>query len=147
MFGLDALQMRNQVQMTVAQQYDVTSVWVLTRQLLGVIGLLMLTFAGWRSLRSARRVAPRNTPRSDFIVPCRRSCRSRRRRREARLIAFVLHSLDDQDSRRTLREAGITSRSVRCREFALRISACRAAMTRSARTRPHRSPPTRSECA
>jgi branched-subunit amino acid transport protein AzlD len=69
MFGLDVLQMRNQVQMSVAQQYDVTSAWMLIRVLLGVVGFLILAIATLRSVQAAKKVAPRRTPTGgNFIV-------------------------------------------------------------------------------
>jgi len=68
MFGLDVLEMRNQVQMSVAQQYDVTSAWVLVRLLLGVAGFLILAIAALKSMRAAEKLAPRRTPVSGNLI-------------------------------------------------------------------------------
>jgi hypothetical protein len=62
MFGLDVLQMRNQVRMSVAQQYDVTTAWLLVRVLLGAAGFLILAIAALKSVRAAEKMAPRRTP-------------------------------------------------------------------------------------
>ena len=61
MFILDAVQLRNQVQIAVARQYDITSVWTLSRALIGLAGFTMLSVAGLRSGITMGRQAARQT--------------------------------------------------------------------------------------
>jgi hypothetical protein len=51
---LDAIQMRNQVRMAVSRQYDITSLWTLTRVVIGLAGFLMLAVASLRSAMAMR---------------------------------------------------------------------------------------------
>ena len=74
-FILDALQMRNQVQVSVSRRYDLTSVWELTRLLMGLVGFTMLALAGTRrAIDVGRQPTKRdvrlimNTPKSGPIV-------------------------------------------------------------------------------
>jgi hypothetical protein len=67
-FAMDVLQMRNQVQMSVSQQYDVTSVWTTIRLIIGSVGFALLGLGGLRSIRSAQRSAPRPGQRGGTLV-------------------------------------------------------------------------------
>ena len=67
-FALDALQMRNQVQMTVARQFDVTSGWTIVRQLVGVAGFSLLAIGGWRVYRTSHVHNTRPVRRGDDLL-------------------------------------------------------------------------------
>jgi len=66
--ALDALQMRNQVQMSVAKQFDVTSGWTFVRQLVGAAGFTLLAIAAWRVYRTAHAPGARSVRKDDFLV-------------------------------------------------------------------------------
>jgi uncharacterized membrane protein len=67
-FALDALQMRNQVQMTVATQFDVTSGWTIVRELVGVAGFTFLAVGGWRVYRTSHGQAGRSVRKGDELL-------------------------------------------------------------------------------
>lgn len=68
--ALDALQMRNQVQMSVATQFDVTSGWTLVRQLVGAAGFALLAVGGWRVSRTSHAHTTRPLRKGDdLLVP------------------------------------------------------------------------------
>lgn len=67
-FALDALQMRNQVQMTVATQFDVTSTWTIVRQLVGVAGFSLLAIGGWRVYRTSHVHTSRPVRKGDDLL-------------------------------------------------------------------------------
>lgn len=69
LFVLDALEMRNQIQVSVWRQYDITSLWALIRVLMGVAGFVMLAMAGLRSASAmGRQTAPQPTKGGILIV-------------------------------------------------------------------------------
>ena len=67
-FALDALQMRNQVQMSVATQFDVTSGWTIVRQLVGVAGFSLLAIGGWRVYRTSHVHSSRPVRKGDDLL-------------------------------------------------------------------------------
>ncbi len=68
LLALDALQMRNQVQMTVATQFDITSGWTLVRQLVGVAGFVLLAIGGWRVNRASHSHTGRSVRRGEELL-------------------------------------------------------------------------------
>lgn len=67
-FGLDALQMRNQVQVSVWRQYEITSLWTLIRVLMGVAGFVMLAMAGLRGARAMERPTARRPKKGGTLI-------------------------------------------------------------------------------
>lgn len=62
-FSLDVLQVKNDVQASLADKYDVGSVWVILRLLIGAVLLLVLAVSAWRSAKGiARHRAAAGTP-------------------------------------------------------------------------------------
>jgi hypothetical protein len=53
-FALDALQMRNQVRQQMAAQYDYASTWVLARELIAMVGFIVLSIGAFRGARAMR---------------------------------------------------------------------------------------------
>ena len=68
LFVLDALEMRNQIQVSVSRQYDITSLWALIRVLMGVAGFLMLAMAGLRSAIATGRQTARQTKKGRTLI-------------------------------------------------------------------------------
>jgi hypothetical protein len=54
-FSLDVLQVKNEVQASLADKYDVGSVWVILRLVIGAVLLLVLTVSAWRSAKGITR--------------------------------------------------------------------------------------------
>jgi hypothetical protein len=57
MFGLDALQMKNQVQSSLSSSYDVASVWVVAKLVMSAIVFAVLAVSAFRAAKTTRRVA------------------------------------------------------------------------------------------
>jgi hypothetical protein len=60
-FSLDAVQMKTQVQANLANQYDMASVWLVVRMVIGAMMLLLLAVSGFRIAKTVRREAPRSS--------------------------------------------------------------------------------------
>jgi hypothetical protein len=64
---LDTLQMRNQVRVSQSRQYDITSLWTLTRVVTCLVGFVMLALAGLRNA-IATRPAARQTKKVGTLI-------------------------------------------------------------------------------
>jgi hypothetical protein len=67
-FALDALQMRGQVRMSVARQYDYGSAWVIARMLMAIIGYIVLSVTALRSARAMPKEVLRPRPAGGLLV-------------------------------------------------------------------------------
>jgi hypothetical protein len=62
-FSLDVLQVKNEVQASLADKYDIGSVWVILRLVIGAVLFLVLAVSAWRTARGiARQRVAAGTP-------------------------------------------------------------------------------------
>ena len=69
-FSLDALQIKNEVQASLADKYDAGTIWVIVKLVIGTVLFLVLTVASWRTAKGvARHRAAAGTPaRSSWLL-------------------------------------------------------------------------------
>ena len=54
-FALDVLQVKNEVQASLADKYDVGSIWVILRLVIATVLLLVLAVSAWRTAKGIAR--------------------------------------------------------------------------------------------
>ncbi len=69
-FSLDALQIKNEVQASLTDKYDVGSIWVIVKLAIGTVLLLVLSVASWRTAKgiARHRAAAGTSARSSWLL-------------------------------------------------------------------------------
>jgi len=68
LFALDALQMRNEVQASLAESYGLTSAWIAAKLIVSVIALVVLAISALRAAQGVRRSAQTTVKSSSVLV-------------------------------------------------------------------------------
>ena len=68
LFALDALQMRNQVQASLAESYGLTSSWIAAKLIISVIALVVLSLSALRAAQGVKRSTSQTSVKSSVLV-------------------------------------------------------------------------------